>query len=98
MIWVDGLRCVRSKSTAQQVRVQTAARIAAVMDGPFKLNTEQLWWSVLETDQGHVALGLLPVSQGHRRLVRQGWRGYLGWSTHEAKFLPASWIRATPLR
>src|SRR5664280_2685127 len=87
VVGVDRLRRVRSKSKAQQVCVQGAAGIAAMVDGPFELDAVQPRRPMLETDHGHVDLGIIAVAQSRRRVVRLRWGGHLGWSTRDAKLL-----------
>ena len=72
MVGVDRRRCVWPKSPAQLACVQGAPGIAAVVDGPLELDPVQPRRSMLETDHGHVTLGLLTVAQRGRRLFGSG--------------------------
>lgn len=64
-----------------------AAGVAAVVDGPLELDAVQPRRPMLETDHGHVDLGIIAVAQSRRRVVRLRWSGHLGWSTHDPKLL-----------
>src|SRR2546423_13760514 len=52
-------RRVRMECAGQQIGIQWPGRVVGVVNGPFQLGADQPGWAGLETDPGHILLGLV---------------------------------------